>query len=385
MRSPRRPGARSKALQSASAFSGWLLAGLLSGCVAAPPAQVPLARSAVAANSSTACSGAVPDAPPGFGSLGLIQANGEYALPGSRCAVTSDVTIRVNGDAISIAGSGWEESLTGSEQPSKLTDALLPCAADHHFVFAFDPKTTIAQVQTAFLKTPIYREHSDTVRVGSSPARAVQRYVSKPVVGHWVRLTAVADGFVALELARDEGQEQAPPRVEREVLVRTLPEAFAFTRSACAKHACVGLIFMPAMESPVSLLDAALAAAGSQAGPPLMLALRDPRTGGVSDDLMDTGRLPPEVIQRVVRASYGQFAKCYDAGLARNPALQGMVRTRFVIDRDGEVRRSEATSTTNLPDCEVVKCVVDAYTKLHFPKPYGGIVTVVYPVMLSPG
>jgi hypothetical protein len=61
-----------------------------------------------------------------------------------------------------------------------------------------------------------------------------------------------------------------------------------------------------------------------------------------------------------------------------------MVSTRFVIERDGKVRWSALTSTT-LRDLEVVKCVVAAFRQLHFPPPDGGIVTVFYPVSLSPG
>ena len=33
-----------------------------------------------------------------------------------------------------------------------------------------------------------------------------------------------------------------------------------------------------------------------------------------------TGRLPPQVIQMIVREKYETFRKCYEAGLGRNPA-----------------------------------------------------------------
>ena len=38
-----------------------------------------------------------------------------------------------------------------------------------------------------------------------------------------------------------------------------------------------------------------------------------------------------------------------------------------------------------MPDAKVVECIMAEYRKLRFPEPEGGIVTVVYPIMFSPG
>jgi FHA domain len=96
------------------------------------------------------------------------------------------------------------------------------------------------------------------------------------------------------------------------------------------------------------------------------------------------GRLPPEVIQRIVRQNYGRFRLCYENGLRNNPNLQGRVAVRFVIGRDGAVS-NVSNGGSDLPDNSVVQCVVKAYYGLSFPQPEGGIVTVVYPIMFSPG
>jgi hypothetical protein len=96
------------------------------------------------------------------------------------------------------------------------------------------------------------------------------------------------------------------------------------------------------------------------------------------------GRLPPEVIQRIVRQNYGRFRLCYENGLRNNPNLQGRVQVRFVIGRDGAVS-NVSNGGSDLPDAGVVQCVVRAYYGLSFPQPEGGIVTVVYPIMFSPG
>ncbi|MCS6899615.1 MAG: AgmX/PglI C-terminal domain-containing protein [Myxococcales bacterium] len=97
-----------------------------------------------------------------------------------------------------------------------------------------------------------------------------------------------------------------------------------------------------------------------------------------------SGRLPPEVIQRIVRQSFGRFRLCYENGLRSNPNLQGRVSVRFVIDRSGAVS-SVGNGGSDLPDSSVVSCVIRSFSGLSFPQPEGGIVTVVYPISFSPG
>ncbi len=96
------------------------------------------------------------------------------------------------------------------------------------------------------------------------------------------------------------------------------------------------------------------------------------------------GRLPPEVIQRIVRQNFGRFRLCYENGLRNNPNLQGRVSVKFVIGRDGAVS-NVGNAGSDLPDGGVASCVVRAFYGLSFPQPEGGIVTVVYPIMFSPG
>ncbi len=97
-----------------------------------------------------------------------------------------------------------------------------------------------------------------------------------------------------------------------------------------------------------------------------------------------SGHLPPEVIQRIVRQNFGRFRACYEDGLRANPNLQGRVSARFVIGRDGAVS-NVGNGGSDLPDNAVVSCVVRAFYGLSFPQPDGGIVTVTYPIVFSPG
>ena len=96
------------------------------------------------------------------------------------------------------------------------------------------------------------------------------------------------------------------------------------------------------------------------------------------------GRLPPEVIQRVVRQNFGRFRLCYENGIRGNPNLQGRVAVKFVIDRSGAVATA-LDGGSDLPDQSVVQCVVRGFTNLSFPQPDNGMVTVVYPIVFSPG
>jgi hypothetical protein len=73
----------------------------------------------------------------------------------------------------------------------------------------------------------------------------------------------------------------------------------------------------------------------------------------------------------------GRFRFCYEA--ARSEAV-GRVEVKFVIDRDGLVLTA-AEGASDLPDPAVRACVLSAFQSLSFPKPEGGIVTVVYPLL----
>lgn len=97
-----------------------------------------------------------------------------------------------------------------------------------------------------------------------------------------------------------------------------------------------------------------------------------------------SGRLPGEVIQRIVRQNFGRFRLCYENGLRGNPNLQGRVAVRFIIGRDGSVS-NVGNGGSDLPDSAVVSCVVRSFYGLSFPQPEQGIVQVQYPIMFTPG
>jgi hypothetical protein len=103
------------------------------------------------------------------------------------------------------------------------------------------------------------------------------------------------------------------------------------------------------------------------------------RDGGTTTN----GRIPPPVIQRIVRESFGRFRTCYEDGLRRNRDLQGKVTVKFIIGTSGKVAMT-ADGGSDLPDQEVVRCIVRGFGDLSFPEPEGGMITVVYPIMFNP-
>jgi len=97
------------------------------------------------------------------------------------------------------------------------------------------------------------------------------------------------------------------------------------------------------------------------------------------------GRLPPEVIQRVVREHFPTFKRCYEIALRGDPTVHGRTSTKFVIGRNGHVASSVDVETNSTLPQDVRDCVADRMRFLEFPPPDGGVVTVIYPLVFSPG
>lgn len=94
------------------------------------------------------------------------------------------------------------------------------------------------------------------------------------------------------------------------------------------------------------------------------------------------GRLPPEVIQRIVRRNFGRFRMCYETALKLDEGLEGMIFVDFVIQTDGSLKNAKAESA--LTDKALVECVRKSFDDMEFPKPEGGVVKVRYPLSFSP-
>lgn len=89
-------------------------------------------------------------------------------------------------------------------------------------------------------------------------------------------------------------------------------------------------------------------------------------------------------VQAVLHASTKTFRKCYQAALAKNPALAGRVNVKFTIDPDGKVSNAKDEGST-LASAGVINCIIIAFGKLKFPAVKDASTTIVYPLVLEPG
>jgi hypothetical protein len=96
-----------------------------------------------------------------------------------------------------------------------------------------------------------------------------------------------------------------------------------------------------------------------------------------------SGRLPPEVVQRIVRQNFGRFRGCYEAELGHSANASGRVTTRFKIATDGSVK-DVTDQGSEIASRPFRQCIQRAFAGLSFPIPEGGPVTVVYPLVFAP-
>ena len=156
--------------------------------------------------------------------------------------------------------------------------------------------------------------------------------------------------------------------------------AVAQLEQLCHGHLCSGFADLAPDAPVVATLKEWKRLTG---GIPTQIRLRlplktlDGRAGPVA------GRLAPEVIQTIVRHYFKDIRTCYERLLAKDAEAQGRISVKFIIDREGHVASSN-NGGSSLTDADVNACVVDVFKRMSFPPPQGGIVTVIYPIMLAP-
>jgi hypothetical protein len=97
-----------------------------------------------------------------------------------------------------------------------------------------------------------------------------------------------------------------------------------------------------------------------------------------------SGRRAVEVVPRPIRAHVACFKRCYELGLAKDPALRGRVAVKLVIGASSGAVRTTEDAGSELPDKEVVACVVAEFMAVRFAAPERGDITVTYPIMFEP-
>jgi hypothetical protein len=105
----------------------------------------------------------------------------------------------------------------------------------------------------------------------------------------------------------------------------------------------------------------------------------------IATDAKVSGDIDKDLIRRIVRAHINEVRSCYNAGLTRNPNLDGRVLIQFSIVGNGKVASSVVQENTT-KDKQVGDCIAKAVKRWKFPRVgKGGTALVSYPFRLSPG
>lgn len=268
------------------------------------------------------------------------------------------------------AFAGWRRALLGQGPDEVVLHALIPVPGDNPAEeIAWSEETLVFVVRQA--EVEVWRIRP--ARSPESPAGA-----------------AAPEGGLGITGASSEDATQIATLGE----VKLEGELDSLLSTECQRTACTPALVFADDAAPFALFRRTLAAfakaprptglrpsAQFRIGPfnPALLTVYRARVGGTTV----SGRLPPELIQKAVRDEVEALRGCYLASLERKPELAGLVTVRFVIARDGSVSAAKAESD-DLEDAEVIDCVTRVFQGLTFPKPEGGVVTVVYPIRYSP-
>jgi hypothetical protein len=102
---------------------------------------------------------------------------------------------------------------------------------------------------------------------------------------------------------------------------------------------------------------------------------------GLSPSKGGGGKLPPEIVSALPKPSPWQA--CAEHARKLKPLTRTKLTLRFTIERDGSVRRAcIEPSSIGAPELEA--CVLRAAVRKKFPRPSGGVVDVVYPLLIEP-
>jgi hypothetical protein len=125
------------------------------------------------------------------------------------------------------------------------------------------------------------------------------------------------------------------------------------------------------------LLDAAPETApivAAEAGPPPVAS-----AARASAPVFDTEgtTYPAASLREVFEKNQPKLLACLEPGRKRDPKLRGHVNIKFSIHHDGKAGAVQDQGS-NLPDPQVIACVIKLVKTLRFAKPEGDV-TVVYP------
>ncbi|WP_437935541.1 TonB family protein [Sorangium sp. So ce341] len=95
------------------------------------------------------------------------------------------------------------------------------------------------------------------------------------------------------------------------------------------------------------------------------------------------GSLSEVQIRDVVEKHAELFDECYKIGVKSSPKFVGKVTVKATIGPSGKVNKADVVRST-AKNPQVDRCVADAFEKMQFPPPQGGVTTVItFPIEFS--
>ena len=100
-----------------------------------------------------------------------------------------------------------------------------------------------------------------------------------------------------------------------------------------------------------------------------------------SGDIGGSGSINPSVIAKTLAQYVGSFQYCYNKALQGNPRLKGELKVRFTILISGITdKNSVSFAGPAARDTSLTSCINRVFSRIKFPSPKGGEVTVNYPM-----
>ncbi|WP_437955928.1 AgmX/PglI C-terminal domain-containing protein [Sorangium sp. So ce119] len=95
------------------------------------------------------------------------------------------------------------------------------------------------------------------------------------------------------------------------------------------------------------------------------------------------GSISEAQVRDVVERHAELFDECYKIGVKTSPKFMGKVTVKATIGPSGKVNRADVLKSTTKSQ-QVDRCVADSFEKMQFPRPEGGVTTVItFPIEFS--
>ncbi len=106
--------------------------------------------------------------------------------------------------------------------------------------------------------------------------------------------------------------------------------------------------------------------------------------GGPVLKVSGAGSLQKEDVEHTLERHLPYFRDCYEKALGKDPKLRGIIQMEWTIGGDGRVTDVQQAAS-DIKEASLAKCITEELNRITFPRPRGGEVHVVYPLVFQSG